>query len=411
MATDPEYDEWADGVQTIRIPQHLGTGIGTSRHGPPHCITSIQAGSMIARNGNALVGELITHIDSIPTTAMNHSELHRALQGPEYTSVSLGIADPHGNAQTISVLRSPPKTFQISFARAVKLLRDRRRELEKTIRGLIKDEEIECVSLSVGEAAFVRLWPRLRAHGFHAFDTFCRLNPTVARTKFSCPILGNADTADTLLLTEWLDNLRKVEGHVANLELAHARPTLLPSMRGSRESLILRRRTLALLNDRAEAVAHRLTTLDPSFTLWGTSIREIREACSQLHRVGAQVGNPLQCYRSAEEGTTALRAALAVVEHNRPGFESHRQQPHWPRLTAQSHEAALLQLNALAVSLCNSADKLSLGADSRVTRLPAQIRRLYNKCCRDPLEKDAHRSHGHTLPGSPEKRQKLAQIA
>jgi len=160
----------------------------------------------------------------------------------------------------------------------------------------------------------------------------------------------------------------------------------------SGESLIQRRCTLAQLNDRAEAVAHRMTTLDPSSTLWGTSIREIREACSQLHRVRAQVGNPLQCYRSVEKSTTALQAALAVVEHNRTGFESHRQQLHWPRLTAQSHEAALLQLNALAASLRNSADKLSLGADSRVTRLPAFIRRLYNRCCRDPLEKDAHRS-------------------
>jgi len=35
---------------------------------------------MIARNGSALVGELITHtVDTIPTAAMNHSELHRAL--------------------------------------------------------------------------------------------------------------------------------------------------------------------------------------------------------------------------------------------------------------------------------------------------------------------------------------------
>jgi len=277
-------------------------------------------------------------------------------------------------------------------ARAVKPLRDRQRELEETIRGLTKDEEIECASLSVGEAAFVRLWPTLRTHGFHTFDTIPRINPSVARTKFSCPILGKADAANTFLFTEWLDKLRKVQGHVASLELAHARPTLLPSMGGSRESLIRRQCTLALLNDRAEVVAHGLMTLDPSSTLWGTRIREIREACSHLHRVGAQVGNPLQFYRSAEEGITALRAALAVVEHNRPGFESHRQQPHWPRRTAQAHEAALLQLNALAASLCNSADKLNLGADSRVTRPPALIRRLYNKCCPDPLEKEAHRS-------------------
>ena len=172
---------------------------------------------------------------------------------------------------------------------------------------------------------------------------------------------------DTLLLTKWLDKLRKVENHVASLELAHARPTLLLSMGGSRESLIRRQRTLAHLNDHAEVVAHRLMMLDPSSTLWGIRIREMLEACFHLHKVGAQVGNPLQCYLSAEEGTTALRATLAVVEHNQPGFESPRQQPHWPRLTAQAHEAALLQLNALAVSLRNSADKLNLGADCRVT--------------------------------------------
>ena len=122
----------------------------------------------------------------------------------------------------------------------------------------------------------MRLWPKLRAHWFHTYDTIPRLNPTVARTKFSCLILGSADTADTLLLTEWLNNLREVEGHVASLKLAHARPTLLPSMGGSRESLTQRRRILALLNDRAEAVAHKFSTLDPYSTLWGISIREIR---------------------------------------------------------------------------------------------------------------------------------------
>jgi len=71
---------------------------------------------MIARNGSALVGEIITHIDTIPTAAMNHSELHRALQGPDYTSVSLDVTDLQGNAQTISVLRRTPKTSQISWA-------------------------------------------------------------------------------------------------------------------------------------------------------------------------------------------------------------------------------------------------------------------------------------------------------
>jgi len=145
----------------------------------------------------------------------------------------------------------------------------------------------------MGEAAFVRLWPKLRAHGFHTFDTILRLNPLVACTKFSCPILGKVDVVDTLLLTEWLDKLRKMEDHVASLELAHARPTLQPSMGGSRESLIRHQRTLALLNDRAEVVAHRLMRLDLSSSLWGIRIREIREACFHLHKVGAQVGNPL----------------------------------------------------------------------------------------------------------------------
>ena len=126
------------------------------------------------------MGKLITHVASIPTTTMSHSELHRALQGSEYTSVSLGIADAQGNAQTISVLRSPSKTSQISWARIVKPLRGRWRELEKTIRGLTKDEEKESTSLSVEEAAFVRLWPKLRAHGFQTFDTIRRPNPTVA---------------------------------------------------------------------------------------------------------------------------------------------------------------------------------------------------------------------------------------
>jgi len=97
---------------------------------------------------------------------------------------------------------------------------------------------------------------------------------------------------------------------------AATRPTLLPSMGGSRESLIRRQRTLALLNDRAEVVAHTLMKLDLSFSLWGVRIREIWEACFHLHKVRAQVENPLQWYRSAEEGTTSLRAALAVVEQN-----------------------------------------------------------------------------------------------
>jgi len=93
----------------------------------------------------------------------------------------------------------------------------------------------------------------------------------------------------------------------------------------------------------------------------------------------------------------SLKAALAVVEHNLPGFESHQQQLHWLRLTAQSHEAALLKLNALAASLCTLADRLSVGDDSRVTRLLAPKRLLYNTCCQEPLEKNVHRSWWETM--------------
>jgi len=331
---------------------------------------------------------------------MNHAEHHRALQGPEYTLVSMGISDLRGDVQNISVLRSPSKTSQVSWARALKPLRDRRLALEKSTSGLTKDEETELVSLSLGEAVFVRLWPKLGACRFNTFDTIPRLNPTIARTRFSCPILGSADTANTLLLTDYVNNLLEVEGHIASLELSQARSTILPSTGGSRESLITRWRTLTQVEGRAEAVTNRMMALDSSYTLLGNCILKIRQACSRLHRawsVGAQDGNPLQCYRSAEESTTALRAALAVIEHSLPGFERHRQQLHWPRLTAHIHAAALLQLTALASSLCNSADRLSQGANSRVTRLPALIRRLYNRCSRDPLEKDAHRSWWDTM--------------
>ena len=149
MATDPESDKWADGVKKSECLSILVLGLAPVGMDPR--TVSSHAGSMIACTGSALLCELITHIDSIPTAAMNHTELHRTLQGPECTSVSLGIAGLQGNAQTISIL--------MSF------------------------EEIECASLSVGEAAFVRL-AKLRAHGFHTFDTIPRLNPTVARTKF-----------------------------------------------------------------------------------------------------------------------------------------------------------------------------------------------------------------------------------
>jgi len=175
MAADTDSNEWAEGVRTFRIPQkYRGIGIATNKQGPPHNITSIQAGSTIDRKGNVLVGELITHIDLLPAITIKYIEL-------------------------------PYKTSQISWARAFKPLTDSRLELEMTISDLTKNEGKELVSLSLGEAPLVRLWPKLRAHGFNTFDTIPRLNPTIARTKFSCPIIGSADTANTLLLTKWLN--------------------------------------------------------------------------------------------------------------------------------------------------------------------------------------------------------------
>jgi len=92
MAVDPGSDEWTEGVRTILVPlKQRGIGIGTNRQALQHTIISVQVGSAAARNGNFLVGEFVTYIDSLLTNTMIHAELHRALQGPEYTSVS----NPH----------------------------------------------------------------------------------------------------------------------------------------------------------------------------------------------------------------------------------------------------------------------------------------------------------------------------
>jgi len=124
-------------------------------------------------------------------------------------------------------------------------------------------------------------------------------------------------------------------------------PTITGIILGDHQSPNQRHRTIALLNDRAHVVATRLMMLDPSSTLWGVRIHEIRQAC-----LGAQLVNPLQCYSSPRACSSALQNALAVVEYSRPGFEkSHREQGHWPRLTAEAHEAGLLELDNLALSI------------------------------------------------------------
>jgi len=68
-----------------------------------------------------------------------------------------------------------------NWARALKPRRDRRPALDKTTSGLIKKEEQELVSLSVGEVAFVRLWPKLRARGFNTLQYHSYTEP------YHCP--------------------------------------------------------------------------------------------------------------------------------------------------------------------------------------------------------------------------------
>ena len=131
----------------------------------PHTITSIQAGSAAAQNSNIFVGETIIHVDTAPTSTMNHAELDRALLGLEYTPISLGISDPTEVWQTLFVMRSSSKNSQTSWDPALKPFRDRRQALENAS-NLTKDEETELVSLLMVEASFVKLWPELRAYGF-----------------------------------------------------------------------------------------------------------------------------------------------------------------------------------------------------------------------------------------------------
>jgi len=59
-------------------------------------------------------------------------------------------------------------------------------------------------------------------------------------------------------------------------------------------------------------------TNEVTFACYLANTLDIQVEWARLHRVGAQRGNPFQCYRWAEESTIALRAALAVVEHRLP---------------------------------------------------------------------------------------------
>jgi len=153
MANDPESEGWAEGAWTLPISLiHKGVGLDTCRTGPPHVITTVHAGSAADRNGGIFTGDTITHVDLVSTNAMSHAELHLAMQGREFTSISLGVLDSGVDSQTLTVLRSPPKTPQISWARALKPLRDRRKTLEGITNDLTPDEATELAALLQGEA-------------------------------------------------------------------------------------------------------------------------------------------------------------------------------------------------------------------------------------------------------------------
>jgi len=163
MANDPDSEERAEGHWTLPTSsKYRGVGLDTDRSGPPHTITTVHAGSAADRNRCIFIGDTITQVDSVSTSAMNHAEMHLAMQGLEYTPVTLGVLDSEGKNQNLTIMRSPPKTPLVSWARALKPLRDRRKTLEGITTGLNTDEAAELAALLQGEAAFVRLWPKLR---------------------------------------------------------------------------------------------------------------------------------------------------------------------------------------------------------------------------------------------------------
>jgi len=141
------------------------------------------------------------------------------MQAELFTSISLSLLSTRGKSQRVSMIRDPTLTSHIRWARALKPLRDRRRLLEKTRDKLTVVEQKALHIFQGGEAAFNKLWPKLRRAGFTSFDTIPHQATKATSTSCCCPILGSAEAVHSLLLNDWLHTLTTIEGHVASLEI------------------------------------------------------------------------------------------------------------------------------------------------------------------------------------------------
>ena len=215
---------------------------------------------------------------------------------------------------------------------------------------------------------------------------------------------------DTHLLTERLHKLRKVEVHVASLELAHARPTLLPSIGGSRESLIRRQRTLALLNDHAEVVGHRLMRLDLSSSLWG---QDSRDTGSML--------SPTQSGSSSWEPSPMLPLGRGRYHCTASCFSSGRAQPTWirkPSSTTPLAETPGAGSRGGSAPRClpwqlgrQTEPRSRLQSHKAPSRHQAPLQQIPSRSSGKGSAQIMVGDHGHTLSGSPAERPKLARIA
>jgi len=139
-------------------------------------------------------------------------------------TIALGLSDHNSASRTVSMVRSPPVTVKISWARALSPF------LDNSNGNVGRDTGNKLTSL---EASYRKLWSKLQQHGcgYTTFDAIPRQDGRVSKTTFYCPIFGNAEAVDILLLNNWLKTLTTIIGHVTSLELLLASPTLLPSVK------------------------------------------------------------------------------------------------------------------------------------------------------------------------------------
>jgi len=104
-------------------------------------------------------------------------------------------------------------------------------------------------------------------------------------------------------------------------------PALFPSVDVLRENPTKQKQKLASLMTRIYTVSSRLDAADGQNTFLGPELQEVYQACGNLQRGGAVDGNLLQSFQVTREGIQALQVALAVIDHNLPGFETQIHQP------------------------------------------------------------------------------------